>query len=136
VTDIRIIKDAISSLENDDSHTAEGSELIFHGRVRSVENGQKIKALEYEYYPGMAEKKLRQLADQAKRSFKIQSITCIHRAGIVAVGEISVRIVIWSVHRAEGLKALDWFIVKLKEDVPIWKWGIPESGDKFPSNAK
>ncbi len=133
---IEITSDPISDLQPDDAHTAEGSEIIFHGRVRNLEDNTEISALEYEYYPGMAEKKLNQLAQKAIQKFGITSLFCTHRIGVVPVGEISVRIVIWSGHRTEGLQAMDWFIVELKKDVPIWKWGVLKNGEKFPTTNK
>lgn len=133
---IQIISEPLTAIESVDSHTHDGSEIIFHGRVRDNENNNKIIGLDYEYYPGMAEKKLNELAEHTLTKFGISSLICIHRVGLVPVGEISVRIIIWSGHRAEGLKAMDWFIMHLKKDVPIWKWGVTANGKKFPSKIK
>ena len=133
---IQIISEPLPVIESEGSHTQDGSEIIFHGRVRDIESDKKIIGLEYEYYPGMAEKKLNELAEHTLSKFEISSLICIHRVGLVPVGEISVRIVIWSGHRAEGLKAMDWFIVQLKKEVPIWKWGVSSDGEKFPSKTK
>ena len=133
---IQLISDPLPAIVSDDSHTHDGSEIIFHGRVRENESDKEIIGLDYEYYPGMAEKKLNELAEQTLIKFGINSLICIHRVGLVPVGEISVRIVIWSGHRAEGLKAMDWFIVQLKKEVPIWKWGVSSDGEKFPSKTK
>ncbi len=133
---IKIISDPLPAIASDDSHTHDGSEIIFHGRVRDNESDKKIIGMDYEYYPGMAEKKLNELAELTLTKFGINSLICIHRVGLVPVGEISVRIVIWSGHRAAGLKAMDWFIVQLKKEVPIWKWGVSSDGEKFPSELK
>jgi len=133
---IQIISEPLPTIESEDSHTHDGSEIIFHGRVRDIESDKKIIGLEYEYYPGMAEKKLKELAELTLTKFGINSLICIHRVGLIPVGEISVRIVVWSGHRAEGLKAVDWFIMQLKKEVPIWKWGISSNGEKFPSELK
>jgi len=118
--------------QNDDDV---GAELIFYGRVRGQEKKSTITALEYEYYPVMAEKKLTEIARQTEQKFNIRGISCIHRVGVVPVGESSVRIVIRSKHRKESLAAMDWFIVQLKKEVPIWKWGITADGSRFPSDA-
>ena len=134
--DIRITSQSVPALSEDNGHREEGSEIIFHGRVRDSEGGQKISALEYEYYAGMAENVMNALAKEVVEKYNLHSLKCIHRVGVVPVGEISVRIIIWSGHRREGLAAMDWFISRLKEDVPIWKWGIPESGPKFPSKSE
>lgn len=113
-----------------------GAELIFLGRVRAMENGIPIVALEYEYYPGMAETKLKGIASELLKKYDIQDIECVHRYGKVPVGEASISIVIRSGHRAAGLLAMDRFINELKKEVPIWKWGITKEGKKFPSETR
>jgi len=111
----------IAPLENDDSKIDLGAELIFHGRVRNSEEGQSIKGIFYEHYPEMAENELKKLAEQTLGKFQIAELQCIHRVGFVPNGEMSLRVVIWSKHRVEGLEAMAWFISELKKHVPIWK---------------
>jgi len=113
-----------------------GAELIFLGRVRDIENGIPIVALEYEYYPEMAEKKLTEIAHETMEKFDIQNLECTHRIGPVATGEVSVRIVILSRNRKSALRAMQWFIDRLKSEVPVWKWGIAQDGKRFPSDTK
>ena len=110
-----------------------GAELVFFGRVRDEEEGNHISGLEYEHYTGMAEQELEKLAKETFNKFPVQEIECIHRVGFVPVGEASLRLSIFSAHRREALDAMDWFINKLKERVPIWKWGVTSAGEKFPS---
>lgn len=110
-----------------------GSEIIFHGRVRGVEKDEQIVALFYEHYEGMAQSELAILAQETAERFGIPSLSCLHRVGEIPVGESSVRIVMRSPHRAEGLEALAWFIRQLKQRVPIWKWGVRANGERFPS---
>ena len=112
-----------------------GAELIFLGRVRDAENGIAIAALDYEYYPEMAEKNLAGIARKTIEKFDLQDLDCIHRFGRVTVGEASVKIVIRSRHRKAALQAMDWFIDHLKKEVPVWKWGITPDGGRFPSDA-
>ncbi len=118
------------------SITDSGAELIFIGRVRDTENGVPIVALDYEYYPVMAENKLEEIARKAMDHFDIQDLDCIHRIGSVPVGEASVKIAIRSRHRKAALLAMDWFINALKKDIPIWKWGIASDGKRFPSKTE
>lgn len=128
---VELTSHEIPALEPDDSHENEGSEIIFHGRVRRIENNEDIIGLEYEHYPGMTEKKLNELAEQTVAKFGISEISCIHRVGLVRVGEISVRIVIWSGHRTEGLTALDWFIVQTKKGRADLEVGCDERWQKI-----
>ena len=131
-----ITKAKIPPVGEDDSKKNAGSEIIFHGRVRDSEEDEKIIALDYECYQGMAEKKLQALAEESIQKFNIIDLFCTHRIGEIPVGEISLRIVIWSKHRGEGLRALDWFVIELKKQVPIWKWGVTKEGKRFPSTSK
>ncbi len=113
-----------------------GAELVFHGRVREAQDGRRIVALEYEHYPGMAEAELRSLAEETTSRFVIRDLICIHRIGRVPVGHASVRIVVRSRNRADALQAVAWFINELKRRVPIWKWGITVSGERFPAGPR
>jgi len=118
-----------------DDRTMEGAEIRFNGRVRGTENGRSIKALQYEFYPGMTERELRQIAERAYAEYSLADLWCRHRMGTVKVGEIAIQIVIWSAHRQEGLQALDWFLNALKTRVPIWKWVVTPEGATIPSGA-
>lgn len=119
----------------DDSRRDDGSEVIFHGRVRDREDGTAIIALDYEHYPGMAEKELAALAGEAAAKFPIRDLSCHHRVGRIPVGEIAIRVVIWSRHRQAGFDALGWFVRELKQRVPIWKWAVDADGNRLPSST-
>ena len=129
----RIIKNIIPALPSDETHTNDGGELQFYGRVRDMENGQPIVALDYEYYEGMAEKELQKQGEETMSRFAINQLDCIHRVGKIPVGEASLRVVIWSKHRVEALDAMTWFISQMKKDVPIWKNAVLEDGSRIPS---
>ena len=131
----RIIKNKIPALASHESHTRDGAELQFYGRVREMENGQPIVALDYEYYEGMAEKELQKLGEETMSRFAINQLDCIHRVGKIPVGEASLRVVIWSKHRVEALDAMAWFISQMKRDVPIWKNAVLKDGSRIPSTC-
>ena len=112
-----------------------GAEIVFLGRVRDLEKDRPIVGLDYEHYPGMAESELEALAIETIATFDVLDLVCVHRVGLVRVGEPSIRVAIRSRHRTEGIRALDWFIKTLKERVPIWKWGVTADGARFPSGG-
>ena len=132
---IEIVKGSITPFPSDDSRTRDGAELVFNGRVRAMEHGENITALEYEQYEGMAETELRNLAENTVKRFPVHDLLCKHRVGKVKVGETSLHVVIWSKHRQEGIDAMSWFIVELKKRIPIWKWAILEDGSRIPSEC-
>jgi molybdopterin synthase catalytic subunit len=132
---IEIKEGPIIFFKNDDFRHQDGAEIIFNGRVRSMEHGDSILALEYEQYEEMAEAELTQLAEDTCKKIPIHDLFCKHRIGKVDVGETSLHVVIWSKHRKEGIEAMSWFITELKKRVPIWKWAIMEDGLKIPSEC-
>ncbi len=135
MVETRIIAEPLPPHASDDSRRDRGAELVFVGRVRAEEHGREIDALDYEHYPGMAELELQKLAEETSERFPIGELSCWHRVGRVPVGEGSMRVVIWSAHRKEGLEAMGWFISELKERVPIWKWAITTDGQRLPSHC-
>ena len=133
---VKIAKDPVKLFGVDDKRKEDGAELIFNGRVRNMEQGKEIIALEYEQYEGMAEVELKKIAEQTCKTFPITDLFCQHRIGIIDVGEISLHVVIWSKHRREGLEAMNWFISELKKHVPIWKWAIMIDNTRVPSECE
>jgi len=101
-----------------------GAVVRFEGIVRPDENGQPIQALDYDVYHKMAERSLRELCNEALQQFGLMTIEVEHSAGVVPAHECSFRLSIASAHRAEALGAMDWFINRMKESVPIWKRAV------------
>lgn len=133
---VEIVDGPLEFVTHDDDRSQDGAELVFNGRVRDTENGNKITSLEYEQYDGMAENELTDLANKTLKKFPINDLFCKHRVGKVIVGDTSLHVVIWSKHRREGLEAMTWFISELKKSVPIWKWAILEDGTRVPSECE
>ncbi len=113
--------------------TETGAEVIFHGRVRDREQGQEIVALYYEAYVPLADTELRAIGEETVSRFSLLDLTCLHRIGEVPVGAVSLRVVARAPHRAGALEAVTWLVDRLKRRVPIWKWGLRSSGERFPS---
>ena len=132
---VEIVNGPIEPFLSNDDRNKDGAELIFNGRVRDIEHGHKIVALEYEQYEGMAEVELTTLAAETREKFSINDLFCKHRMGKVEIGEMSLHVSIWSKHRKEAFEAMDWFIFELKKRVPIWKWAIHPDGTKVPSEC-
>ena len=133
---VEIIRDPVKLFAINDDRKEDGAELVFNGRVRNMERGKEIIALEYEQYEGMAELELKEIAQRTCKKFPIKDLFCRHRIGIINVGEISLHVVIWSKHRREGLEAMNWFISELKKHVPIWKWAIMTDNTRVPSECE
>jgi len=98
-----------------------GAVCSFLGTVRELTGDRQTVALEYEAYPSMAEKTLRDLAEQALARWPIERLAIVHRVGALGLGEISVVVAVSCPHRGESFDACRWLIDTLKEVVPIWK---------------
>ncbi len=98
-----------------------GARIVFDGVVRPDEDGQAIVGLDYEAYRPMADQQLEQIGQELVDQYGLISMDIEHSIGFVPNFACSFRLVIESVHRKEGLEAMDAFIDRLKQDVPIWK---------------
>ncbi len=82
---------------------------------------RQVAKLEFEHYPGMAEKILREIRERAIREFGVIDVSIIHRIGTLPIGENIVLIAVAAVHRDEAFKACRFCIDELKRITPIWK---------------
>ena len=103
-----------------------GALFCFEGFVRPSEDDQPIVALDYEAYEPMATKTLTRLGEEIVEKHGLISMCIEHSKGRVYVEECSFRLRIASYHRKEGIAAMDEFIDRLKQDVPLWKSAVHE----------
>ena len=80
-----------------------------------------MSALELEHYPGMAEKELQRIADEARRRWPVQGITVLHRYGKIMPGERIVFVAVSGSHRTEAFAACEFIMDFLKTSAPFWK---------------
>ncbi len=99
----------------------DGAVVLFDGIVRDNSNGRRTLFLEYEAYPAMAVRKMREICAEMRRRFALDRIVLVHRLGRLEIGETSVLIVVSSAHRAAAFDACRLAIETLKRTVPIWK---------------
>jgi molybdopterin synthase catalytic subunit len=108
---------------------AAGAMATFVGMTRNTNEGRQVTRLEYECYPGMAEKEMEKIAAEVLRRWPIKKIAMVHRLGRVDIGEASVAIAVSSGHRHAAFEACHYAINQLKETVPIWKKELYEGGE-------
>ncbi|RMF91453.1 MAG: molybdenum cofactor biosynthesis protein MoaE [Methanobacteriota archaeon] len=107
-----------------------GGIVVFLGTARDfTEETGDVEKLEFEHYPGMAEKKLEELRAQAMERFDIIEASIIHRYGQIPAGENIVLIVVGAMHRKDAFDACRWLIDELKQIVPIWKKEHTKDGE-------
>jgi molybdopterin synthase catalytic subunit len=98
-----------------------GGIVVFVGTIRNRSEGRAVVGLEYEVYKVMAEKKMREISENAKKRWHVKRISMLHRYGPLQVGEISVAVAVSSEHRAEAFEACRYAIDTIKRALPIWK---------------
>ena len=96
-----------------------GGIVAFCGLCRS--EGGRLSALEIEHYPGMAEKRIKEIVDDAASRWSLNGVTVIHRFGTIKVGEQIVLVVTASPHRREAFDAANFIMDFLKTEAPFWK---------------
>ena len=100
---------------------AAGAVCIFIGTVRDRSAAGDVTGLTYEAWHELADRRLRELADEILARWPARRIAIVHRVGALEVGETSVIVAVSAPHRAEAFEACRHGIERLKEDVPIWK---------------
>ena len=98
-----------------------GAVVTFLGTVRDLTDGRVTVALDYEAYPGMAEKKRAEIEGETRRRWPVGELMMVHRLGHLDVGDVSVAVAVSCPHRAQAFEACRHAIDRLKELVPIWK---------------
>lgn len=113
-----------------------GAVVSFSGLVRDYGDRQEIAALELEHYPGMTEKSLHAIIEQARSRWQLQAATIIHRVGRLALGEAIVLVVTASSHRKDAFAAAEFLMDFLKTEAPFWKKEIQQDGSAHWVDAK
>lgn len=120
-TQVRLTQGPLKPMNSPHYTQGTGAWIAFDGIVRPTEDGQDIAGLDYEAYRPMAEQQLSAIGEDLVEKHGLLSMDIEHSVGFVPNFGCSFRLIIESRHRKEGLKAMDEFIDRLKQDVPIWK---------------
>ena len=98
-----------------------GAVCTFIGTVRERNDGAAVSSMELEHYPGMTEKAIEAMIDEAHRRFDIYGARVIHRVGLLQPLDQIVLVAVTSAHRAESFQACEFLIDYLKTQAPFWK---------------
>ncbi len=108
-----------------------GAQAYFVGTVRSPNQGTAVAYLEYEAYPALAERVMRDAAQLARAEYALGGSYMAHRTGRVRPAEPSILIGVGSAHRRAALEACDFLIEHLKLHLPVWKLEVGENGERW-----
>ncbi len=107
-----------------------GAVVTFIGKVRDMNLGDNVVGLSLEHYPGMTEKALTEICDEAEQRWPLQRIRVIHRVGDLDIGDQIVFVGVSSAHRGAAFEACEFIMDYLKIKAPFWK------KERTPSTAR
>ncbi len=111
-----------------DGDTSAGAVVTFVGRVRDLNLGRGVLGLHLEHYPGMTEKSLQLIFDEAASRWDILRCKIIHRVGDLHLGDNIVFVGVTSAHREHAFAAAEFLMDYLKTRAPFWKKELTERG--------
>ena len=98
-----------------------GALVVFEGWVRDHNDGQQVERLEYEVYRPLAVKEGGRIIDEALERYAVSHALCVHRDGLLELGETAVVVCVAAAHRAAAFDACRYIIDQTKVRLPIWK---------------
>jgi len=117
----------VAAVRRDES----GAVALFYGVARNENLGRKVLWLEYDAYPEMAIKKMREVADEVRAKFPVTGVGILHRTGRLEIGETSLLVAVSSGHRKEAFEACHFAVDRIKQIVPVWKKEVFEGGEEW-----
>ena len=98
-----------------------GAVAAFVGTVRDRNDGQGVSSMELEHYPGMTERAIEAMIDEAEKRFDIRGARVIHRVGLLQPEEQIMMVAVTSAHRGQAFQACEFLMDYLKTQAPFWK---------------
>ena len=106
-----------------------GAVVSFTGFVRGTSHGEKLTSMTLEHFPGMTERELTRIAEEAKTRWPLNAVTIVHRFGELKPGERIVLVATASSHRRAAFEAAEFLMDYLKTHAPFWKREKRASGE-------
>jgi molybdopterin synthase catalytic subunit len=98
-----------------------GGVVSFLGLMRDMNQGDAVAAMTLEHYPGMTEKALAAIVEEAGRRWELAGVRLVHRVGEIRPQDPIVLVAVASAHRGEAFRACEFIIDYLKTRAPFWK---------------
>ena len=113
------LADEIASLRA--GNAGVGAVCSFVDTVRDRNDGSNVSCMALEHYPGMTEKAIEAMIDEAVKRFDIFGARVVHRVGLLQPQDQVVMVAVTSAHRGESFKACEFLMDYLKTQAPFWK---------------
>ena len=108
-----------------------GAIASFVGVVRDINEGDSVATMTLEHYPGMTEKAISEIIDQARGRWEVLDALVIHRVGTLKPTEQIVLVIVASPHRGDAFAACEFIMDYLKTRAPFWKKEITPQGARW-----
>jgi molybdopterin synthase catalytic subunit len=108
-----------------------GGVVTFLGLMRDLNEGQAVQAMRLEHYPGMTEKALQAIVEQAESRWDLEAVRVVHRVGELLPTDPIVLVAVASRHRGEAFRAAEFIIDYLKTRAPFWKKERTSQGERW-----
>ena len=112
---------AVDELRDQVRNPGSGGVCVFEGWVRNQNEGRTVQRLEYEVYAPLAVVEGKKVIAEAKKRFPFLQASCVHRSGLLEIGDCAVWVGVSAPHRDEAFKACRYIIDEIKVRLPIWK---------------
>ncbi len=113
------------------SHPNIGAVVSFVGQVRDLNDGDHVAAMTLEHYPGMTEKSLSGIVEQALARWSIADALIVHRVGKLKPLDQIVLVLVASAHRKDAFAACEFMMDFLKTEAPFWKKEQTPNGERW-----
>ena len=113
------------------AHPEVGALVSFVGQVRDLNDGAMVSGMYLEHYPGMTEKALSEIAEQAMQRWELSDALVIHRYGDLKPLDQIVLVVVASSHRQAAFAACEFIMDFLKTEAPFWKKESTPEGERW-----
>ena len=108
-----------------------GAVCSFVGTVRERNSCNAISSMELEHYPGMTEKSITSMMEEADKRFDIYGARVIHRIGLLHPQDQIVLVAVTSAHRGTSFQACEFLMDYLKTQAPFWKKEVTPEGSRW-----
>lgn len=98
-----------------------GACAVFVGTMRDYNEGNSVRSMYLEHYPGMTENQLETLVSTSFKTHGLMEALVLHRIGHIDPGEDIVLVAVWSAHRSASFDACREIMEALKSTAPFWK---------------
>jgi molybdopterin synthase catalytic subunit len=133
--EIRVQFDTLDPYKEIDALRADnkaiGAVVNFIGLMRDFNEGDTVSQMSLEHYPGMTEKALDKIVEEACQRWDLMGVRVIHRVGDLDPLDPIVLVAVASAHRGEAFKACEFIIDYLKTRAPFWKKETTAEGERW-----